>query len=56
MEVSARGNSRCKCTAVKKTKVLQGGTKGAVMVASKGASKRGYAWIESHPTLRGIGS
>lgn len=46
MGVSARGNSKCRCTVVNKTKVLQGGAKGAVMViqgqvASKGSRKEG---------------
>ena len=49
----------CKCTVVKKTKVLQGRAEGAVMVvtgrvAGKGVSKVEQTWTEGYPTLWGI--
>lgn len=59
MDICASGNSMYKCIVVKKTKVLQGRTKGAVMVvrgrvAGQGVSKAGQTWTEGCPTLWGI--
>ena len=59
MDICASGNSMCKCTVVKKTKVLQGRAEGAVMVvtgrvAGKGVSKVEQTWTEGYPTLWGI--